>query len=401
MLHPVLDTPESRRALASRDIGTVYRLLKQRGVSQRTIAHATGQSQSEVSEILKGRRVRGYDLLVRICDGLGVGRGTMGLASTDSYADGPGHPVMDDEMIRRRFLGLASSALLGSTVLGEAGGLPLLTGPPGQLGKVDVPWIRAMTVRLRDMEYQHGGASVAGAAQGVAQQVIGSLRVSPPNRDLQVAGAGLIWSAGWILHDAGQRHAFWQHLATALDLAREAGDKTTVINCIDMAGRVEREAGNHKQAAKLFELLSTRSRPDATRWGLLAESYAPLSPDAAMAALSRLRDAEGTDAPDAIGMVGHVSLALGDHDAAVAAFERSLPNRHGTRVAVQETAPMAIAHLRAGDVATGVQVAQHAAALAGDLRSTDADAAIHRMATELARQSDSTARDLSRELVSA
>ena len=31
------------------------------GVPQRTIAELVGQSQSEVSEILKGRRVMGYD----------------------------------------------------------------------------------------------------------------------------------------------------------------------------------------------------------------------------------------------------------------------------------------------------------------------------------------------------
>jgi len=39
-----------------------------------------GQSQSEISEILSGRRVMAYDLLLRIADGLGVGRGLMGMA---------------------------------------------------------------------------------------------------------------------------------------------------------------------------------------------------------------------------------------------------------------------------------------------------------------------------------
>src|SRR5262245_49458633 len=40
----------------------------------------TGQSQSEISEILNGRRVNAYDVLVRIADGLGVPRGHLGLA---------------------------------------------------------------------------------------------------------------------------------------------------------------------------------------------------------------------------------------------------------------------------------------------------------------------------------
>ena len=60
----------------------MYRLLQRFGVSQRRIAALTDQSQSEVSEIIGGRRhVVSYDLLVRIADGLGVPRGWMGLSS--------------------------------------------------------------------------------------------------------------------------------------------------------------------------------------------------------------------------------------------------------------------------------------------------------------------------------
>jgi transcriptional regulator with XRE-family HTH domain len=70
-----------RRRLCERDIAGVYRLLQAHGVSQRAIAARTGQSQSEVSEIVAGRRqVVAYDVLVRIADGLVVPRGWMGLA---------------------------------------------------------------------------------------------------------------------------------------------------------------------------------------------------------------------------------------------------------------------------------------------------------------------------------
>src|ERR687887_1046079 len=74
------ETREMRNALAARDVSTVYRLLRRTGVSQRQIAAMTGQSQSEVSEILKGRQVMAYDVLARIADGLGIPRGYMGLA---------------------------------------------------------------------------------------------------------------------------------------------------------------------------------------------------------------------------------------------------------------------------------------------------------------------------------
>jgi transcriptional regulator with XRE-family HTH domain len=43
----------------------VYRLLQQDGVTQREIARRTGQSQPEVSEIVRGRQVRNVTPLQR------------------------------------------------------------------------------------------------------------------------------------------------------------------------------------------------------------------------------------------------------------------------------------------------------------------------------------------------
>lgn len=73
-----------RAALRVREIATMYDILQRHGVSQRRIAAATGQSQSEISEILSGRRVWSYDVLVRIADGFGIPRGWMGLAHADT-----------------------------------------------------------------------------------------------------------------------------------------------------------------------------------------------------------------------------------------------------------------------------------------------------------------------------
>jgi plasmid maintenance system antidote protein VapI len=74
---------DMRRALALHDIATVYRLLQRFGASQRQIAARTDQSQSEISEILGGRKVVSYDVLVRISEGLDVPRGWMGLAHSN------------------------------------------------------------------------------------------------------------------------------------------------------------------------------------------------------------------------------------------------------------------------------------------------------------------------------
>jgi hypothetical protein len=76
----ILNRQDMRIALAQHDIATVFRILQRHGIPQRKIAAWTDQSQSEIWEIMNGRKVYSYDVLVRIADGLGVPRGMMGLA---------------------------------------------------------------------------------------------------------------------------------------------------------------------------------------------------------------------------------------------------------------------------------------------------------------------------------
>jgi hypothetical protein len=78
--HVVWTRGDMRVALANRDVASIYRLLQRYGMSQRVIASLTGQSQSGVSEIIKGSRVVSYEVLLRIADGFGIPRGRMGLA---------------------------------------------------------------------------------------------------------------------------------------------------------------------------------------------------------------------------------------------------------------------------------------------------------------------------------
>src|SRR5262245_38952297 len=73
-----------REALGARDIGAFYRLLARLGFSQYRIAQITGQAQSDISEIVGGRRVTSYEVLVRIAAGFGIPRGYLGLAYGDS-----------------------------------------------------------------------------------------------------------------------------------------------------------------------------------------------------------------------------------------------------------------------------------------------------------------------------
>lgn len=93
-----------RRALATQDVTTIYRLLSRLGFSQQHIAALTGQSQPEVSAIIHGRKVMAYDVLSRICDGLGAPRAYMGLAYDETTQppdpqEAPGRPA---QVIERR-----------------------------------------------------------------------------------------------------------------------------------------------------------------------------------------------------------------------------------------------------------------------------------------------------------
>jgi hypothetical protein len=331
----------------------------------------------------------------------------MGLAYTDANGRVPVYPgtddedpigrAVDDDMISRRFLGMASAALLGATVVGEAGGFRLLSGAPGALGKSDLGWIRTMTQRIWDMDLEHGGGAAWAAARGAAQQVVGALRGSP-SRDLQLAASGLCRAAAWSAFDAGKPRDFWQLHATALDLANEARDRASVLKIVSDAGRAEILSGNHRAAARLFELTAVHREPNAVSWGLLGSAYAPNSTGSARGALQHMRDSDGADTLAATSMIGHVSLDLGDYATAVESYSRVLPSRSG-RLAVQETAPMAQAHLQAGETAVGLRHAERALELAESVRSAQSTTVLHKLGKVLAEQRDSTAQDLARRMM--
>ena len=105
----VFEQAEMRRALMQRDIGLVYRELMRFGLSQRLIAYYTMQSQSEISEVLTGRRISSYDVLERIYTGLHIPPGHMGMAyDLDTiHILGPAHPqwsagLLGHQVITRR-----------------------------------------------------------------------------------------------------------------------------------------------------------------------------------------------------------------------------------------------------------------------------------------------------------
>lgn len=85
-------------ALTNPDVASVFELLQKAGVSQRRIASLTGQSQSEISEIRAGRKVKNIDVLARIADGLKVSRRVFGLAA----AAEPSYPATSQVNVEDR-----------------------------------------------------------------------------------------------------------------------------------------------------------------------------------------------------------------------------------------------------------------------------------------------------------
>ncbi|MFC9250702.1 helix-turn-helix transcriptional regulator [Amycolatopsis thailandensis] len=269
--HPVppdaWEQAEMRAALATREISSVYRLLRKHGVSQRQIAAMTGQSQSEVSEILKGRQVMAYDVLTRIADGLGVPRGYMGLAYDEATAikvvgAADGQQAEEDESVkRRRFLAHAAQVTMGAAVFGPESGTwssgPAKTPAPGRIGMTDVRQVEAATRALRSLDYQYGGgfcrdAVVAQLSWG--QQMLESNGTEMVKNRLYVALADLHSLAGWTSFDTGLMDSARGHFANALDLAKQGDSHPLVANVLYRMGRVYLHNDAPNDALKLFQL---------------------------------------------------------------------------------------------------------------------------------------------------
>jgi len=179
----LFDRPDVRRVLAERDIGGLYRALNEAGVPQRRIAKLTGQAQSEVSEIVKGRRVIAYNTLVKIAEGLGIPRERMGLSYGGSGAYGeeitvPQPPEgVTDEMLRRHFIAGLAAAAFGRPLLAGLLDHPpagVQTVPlPSRLALGDVADLRAGTEQLRSLAKRYGGqADIVDAVANRAMRLL-------------------------------------------------------------------------------------------------------------------------------------------------------------------------------------------------------------------------------------
>ncbi|SHG80679.1 helix-turn-helix domain-containing protein [Streptoalloteichus hindustanus] len=302
----VWDHPTMRVALARHDISEVYRLLGRTGVSQRQIAALTGQSQSEICDIVQGRQVQAYDLLVRIADGLSIPRGYMGLAFTDGATQRlatPDRASKDDVMERRTFLGIVSKIVMGAaltpTELDLLAVAPFHTPVPNRVGQTEITQLRALTKALRAYDAAHGGGSCRDAILAHthwAGSLLNASCADDVRPALLSAVAEIKTLAGWSAHDLGLAAEARRYLTQAVRDTQEAGNAAHSAIVLYHLGRVPLDNGDGREALKLFQLgqISAQDSHSPAAVALLhaneAMAYAQLGD--ARQALTALRRAE-------------------------------------------------------------------------------------------------------------
>jgi transcriptional regulator with XRE-family HTH domain len=420
-LADLLTGATARHALAHRDITAVFRILRDAGVHQTDIARATGQQQSEISEIISGRQVQSIVLLRRIADGLGVPRGWMGLAYAPGLAPEPTAPedVAPEDERRRNMLLRAITLLCGKPVFGAVNPISIKHAPtpvPRRIGLADVKQVAITTARFDQLTGDLGGIPMVDALTAharVSEALLGAAMREPVRQRLLVALADMHRAAGGAAADAGLRDLASRHYTRSMDCAGAVGDQLRITVSLDSLGWMELDAGQPNEALKLFQLGAVAAPSPLPR--ALVEYHCALAfgllglADEASAALRRAHDTYqlARDEPrpwkyfaTALPHVeGRTYLALGRFDSAAATMAAAGEGAsHMVTCKTHHLGYLATAQLQCGELRSGLHTAQRAVSLARDLRSVsvrDGLAPLHAAAT--ARQ-DSACRDLAREL---
>lgn len=431
----VLWRADVRRALVRRDVTAVFRLLTEAGYPQRRIAHLTGMSQSQVSEVVHGRQVMAYDVLARIADGLGVERGWMGLSYSEhgAYAgDSKGQPSstaeeVDEDVKRRAFLSAAAAALCGRPVLGEVLELPAApntpTPLPSRLGASDVDVIVDLTARFRTLDRAFGGspAMVSEAAKH-GERLLAVPATESVRQRLLVALADLRSLAGWAAFDQRADDLARAHFTRGAELAKAGNDDRLMAAVLFNAGRLDQQRGAPNDALKLFQLSQvalggaqgepgvsagqqTWASPPDPVWSCWLHGQCALSLtrldhlDAARRELSaarQARTASGGSDMENDGLEAETELLLGRLDVAgplAASAVRAGAGSPNRRQLVFERITQATVHVRAGE-RDGGPLAEHVIRDVSSLRSGLARDRLVPLVDALSSRSDSGSREL-------
>ncbi len=418
-LADLLTGATARHALAHRDIIAVFRILRDAGVSQVRIASATGQGQSEVSEIMSGRQVQSVALLERIADGLGVRRGWMGLAYEPDLEPEPAlEDAPTEDEANANLLRHAAIVLCGAPVFGPADPICVKGAPtpvPRRIGAVDVAQVVATTERLGLLNGEFGGIPIIAALTAhtqASEALLGACMRDTVRQQLLVALADAHRGAGAAATSAGIRDVARQHFTRGMDCAGAAGDLLRAVVSLDRLGLLEVDV-EPNEALKLFQL-GVAAAPSPLPRSLVeyhcawALGLLGLTSEA-IAALRRARDTyqAASDEPRPwkhfAAAVPHFEgctyLALGHFDRATVAFAAAVDGMtHARGCAVDNLGHLAAAQLRCGELRSGLLTATRAIGLAKRLRSVSVRRNLAPLQEAAAARRDSACQDLAREL---
>ncbi len=418
----LLTGPAARHALARRDITAVFRILHDAGVSQLRIARATGQRQSEVSEIILGRRqVQSIALLRQIADGLGVPRGWLGLAYDPDLEPEPAAPddAATEDQRNGNLLRHGATLLCGEPVFGAADPIRIQhtsTPVPRRIGPADIEQVAITTERLGQLVGDLGGIPMTAALTAHAQAseaLLGADMREPVRPRLLLALSDAHRAAGHAAEDAGLHDLARQHLTRAMDCAGAGGDLRRAVLNLDRLGRIELYAGQPNEALKFFQLGAGTAPSPLLRatleydcaWalgllGLASEAVAALrrALDSYRAASDEPR--QWTNFAAALPHVeGCTYLALGRFDRATLAFASAVEGtKHAVGCSVDNFGHLAAAQLRCGELRSGLHTAHQAIDLVKNLRSVSVVARLAPLQEAAAARRDPACRDLAREL---
>ncbi|MGH4011005.1 MAG: helix-turn-helix transcriptional regulator [Pseudonocardiaceae bacterium] len=411
----------ARHSLAARDITAVFRILRDAGVSQLRIARATGQRQSEISEIVSGRQVQSVAVLERIADGLGVPRGWMGLAYDPDLRSElvvPDDAKTEEERPNNLLLH-AATLLCGKPVFGAASPIHIQHTPtpvPRRIGPVDVKQVASTTKRLGQLVGDLGGIPMTAALTAHAkasEELLGADMREPVRPQLLFALSDAHRVAGHAAEDAGLLDLARQHHSRAMDCAGAGGDLRRAGMNLHNLGRIELDAGQPNEALKFFQLgAATAPSPllHATleydcAWALALLGLASEAVAALRRALESYRVANDeprwwTNFAVALPHVeGCTYLALGRFDRATVAFASAVDGtKHAVGCTVDNLGHLAAAQLRCGELRSGLHTARQTLSLAKDLRSVSVLGRLAPLQEAAAARHDSTCQDLAREL---
>ncbi|MFE9882572.1 helix-turn-helix domain-containing protein [Streptomyces sp. NPDC005784] len=331
------DRERARRALAERDIATVFKHFRQyTGASQTTVGSLVGLAQSDISEIERGlRQVQSVDVLTRIAEGLGIPPGRLGLGDDAADADHPSRrnahiPLptaakvteteqeQEDDVRRRELMGGAlglGASLIAGTSSEPAAAAPATHNPAAAMERALFEPVAGQPTSLKDLDtgltiarelFSGAHYSALGSALPSLIATAEATRDATTGRTREHAQAAVARSYVLATELAVKQHseAAWATADRALIAARASGDPRPLSDAARVLAITMRRAGRSAAAVDFLARTATtltaeKGQPQADTLAarvclLMTAAYTAASGGRRSTALDLLQEAEET-----------------------------------------------------------------------------------------------------------